>query len=322
MLKPVLKSRPSLALVLLSVLALLSITLFMTLGVKGQWGFALPLRSGKLAALLLVAFCIGISAVLFQTISHNRILTPGIMGFDALYILIETIALFVFGLNFSGQLATSGMFVLEVVVMTGFACLLFYSLFSGGVRSLHLIMLAGIVFGLMFRSLSSFMVRIIDPNEFIILQDRLFASFNQVNTSLLVISTVTVALTSVIGWRLRHHYDVLSLGRDIAINLGVPYQRTLMLTLVLISVFVSVSTALVGPVLFLGLLVSNLAYTLTGSDKHRYTLPAAVLLGVLFLVGGQTLLERVFELSTPLSVVIEFIGGLLFIYLVTRKGHV
>ncbi len=140
-----------------------------------------------------------------------------------------------------------------------------------------------------------------------------------IQTELLLVSAAVVLAVSVIGWRLRRTYDVLALGRDAAINLGIAYRKVLMLTLILIAVLVSVSTALVGPVTFFGLLVSNLAYIIMKSDKHAYTVPAAILLAIAFLVGGQSILERVLQFNTPVSVVIEFIGGLMFIFLVARK---
>jgi len=310
---------PAWRLGLLTCLAVASIVAFMTLGAKGQWSFVIPFRGAKLTAMLLVAYAIAVSSVLFQTVTHNRILTPAIMGFDALYILIQAIIVFIFGLNATAHWDPAWKFLFEVTIMTAFAAALFQWIFSGAARSLHLVMLVGIVFGLLFRSLSSFMIRLIDPNEFLVLQDRMFASFNTIRTDLLLVSTVTVLAVSVIGWRLRSTYDVLALGRDAAINLGIAYRRVLMLTLVLVSVLVSVSTALVGPVTFFGLLVSNLAYMFMKSDKHRYTVPAAVLLAITLLVGGQTVLERVLALNTAVSVVIEFIGGLMFITLVIRK---
>ena len=127
--------------------------------------------------MLAVAYAVAVSSVLFQTITHNRILTPAIMGFDALYLLIQALVVYVFG---QAAVATGhpvAAFLLEVGVMTAFACLLFRWLFADAVRSLHLMMLVGIIFGLLFRSLSSFVIRLIDPNEFLVLQDRMFANF-------------------------------------------------------------------------------------------------------------------------------------------------
>jgi len=87
-----------------------------------------------------------------------------------------------------------------------------------------------------------------------------------------------------------------------------------------VAVLVSVSTALVGPVTFFGLLVATLAHSLVSNSKHRYVLPAAILLGIIALVGGQTLLERVFAFDTALSIIIEFLGGIVFIALVLRRS--
>jgi iron complex transport system permease protein len=88
----------------------------------------------------------------------------------------------------------------------------------------------------------------------------------------------------------------------------------------LVSVLVAVSTALVGPITFFGLLVASLAHSLVGTSRHRYVLPAAALLAIICLVGGQTLLERVFSFDTALSIIIEFVGGIVFIILVLRRA--
>ena len=304
---------------LLAASAVACIAAFMTLGAQGGWSFILPFRGGKLLAMLAVAYAVAVSSVLFQTITHNRILTPAIMGFDALYLLIQALVVYAFG---QAAVATDhpvAAFLLEVGVMTAFACLLFRWLFADAVRSLHL-MMVGIIFGLLFRSLSSFVIRLIDPNEFLVLQDRMFANFNSVRLELLPVALAVMGAVSLLLWRMRSRYDVLALGRDIAVNLGVDYRRTLLTTLAAIAALVSVSTALVGPVTFFGLLVSNLAYQLMGSDRHRHTLPAAMLLAVVFLVGGQTLLERVLRLNTTVSVVIEFLGGIVFLALILRRG--
>ncbi|MBK3745615.1 iron chelate uptake ABC transporter family permease subunit [Paraburkholderia aspalathi] len=290
----------------------------MTLGVKGSWAFALSFRGVKLAAIVLVAYAIAVSTVLFQTVTNNRILTPSIMGFDALYILIQTCVVFFFGTTHLNWLGPNTMFAVEVAIMVMFAGVLYHWLFSGGTRSLHLVMLVGIVFGVLFRSLSNLMQRMIDPNEFAVLQDRFFASFNSVHSEILIFSAAIIFTVSLLGLRLMNVFDVLALGREPAINLGVDHRRTTDIILLLVTVLVSVSTALVGPVTFFGLLVANLAYQIAGSARHRVVLPVAILLAILCLVGGQVILERVFAFNTALSVIIEFLGGLVFIALLVR----
>ncbi len=295
-----------------------AIAVFMTIGAKGRWDFVLPFRGRKLAALVLVAYAIGVSTVLFQTVAANHILTPSIMGFDAFYVLIQTVLVFTLGAARVSTLDPRLMFLIEVGLMVAFSVALYRWLFARTARSLHLLMLVGVVFGVLFRSLSNFMQRIIDPNEFVVLQDRLFASFNIVDQHLLISSAILVLIASVIGWRMLPKLDVLALGHDIAVNLGVDYRRTVSVVLIVVAILVSVSTALVGPVTFFGLLVANLAYQLVPGGRHVMVLPVAVMLGIIFLVAGQTILERVFSFNSALSIVIEFVGGLVFLFLLVK----
>jgi iron complex transport system permease protein len=310
--------RPIHVLLILAAVAAGVIVLFMTLNARGRWDFILPFRGMKVLSMVLVGYAIAVSTVLFQTVSHNRILTPSIMGFDALYVLIQTGLIFTIGSAALTALDPRVLFACEVAAMVVFSSVLYRWLFSGGSRSLHLLVLVGIVFGALFRSLSSFMQRIIDPNEFVLLQDRLFASFNSVDNNLLAISTATVIAVSLVGWRLISAYDVLALGREASINLGINHNRVVTIVLMQVAILVSVSTALVGPVTFFGLLVANLAYQIAGTHKHRFVLPVAALLAIICLVGGQLILERVFAFDTALSIVIEFVGGIVFLALLIR----
>jgi len=312
--------RPRLVLLALLLLALVCMLAFMTVGAKGSWTFVLKFRGAKLAALLLVAYTVAVSTVLFQTVTNNRILTPAVMGFDALFVLGHTLLFVVLGSQDALAIDARLRFVADTLLLIVFAGVLYRWLFSGGTRSLHLLMLVGIIFGVLFRSLSNFMQRILDPNEFAVLRDTLFASFNTIDTTLLAISAGVVALATLAGWRLFHTFDVLALGRATAINLGVAHRRVVTSILILIAVLVAVSTALVGPVLFFGLLVAALAHYLVGSHRHCHLLPAAVLLAIVCLVGGQVVLERLFAFDTALAIVIEFLGGLVFIFMILKQG--
>ncbi len=311
-------SRPAIVIAVLCVLALLSIAAFMVLGARGPWSFVIPFRGRRLLALVLVAYAIAVSTVLFQTVTNNRILTPSIMGFDALYVLVQTAVVFFLGAHVLALADPYTRFLGEVVLMAGFAWVLFRWLFLGEERSLHLLILVGIVFGIFFRSLATFMQRVLDPNAFQVLQDSLFASFQNVDTTLLWISLALCAAVTLVLARIAHSFDVLTLGRAQAISLGVDYPRTVMTILTSVAILVAVSTALVGPITFFGLLVASLARALLGQSLHRYVLPASVLLGVVALVGGQTALERIFAFDTALSIIVEFLGGLVFILLIVR----
>ncbi|WP_277884145.1 iron chelate uptake ABC transporter family permease subunit [Paroceanicella profunda] len=315
---PAPRATPRRVLALLGLAALACAAAFMLWDAKGPWSFLLPFRGTKLAALLLVGYAVAVSTVVFQSVTGNRILTPAIMGFDALFILIQSVL--AFGL---GGLAVSGldprvMFLAQVAVMTGFALALYAWLFLKGGRSLHLVLLVGIVLGILFRSVAGLLQRLMDPGAFLTLQDRLFASFNTVNPTLLGLSALIVAGVSLAGLGRLHRLDVLHLGREGAINLGLDHRRTVLGCLAVVSVLVSVSTALVGPVTFLGLLVANLAWMLVRSHRHALVIPAAVLIAAICLVGGQAVLEHGFGMATALGILMEFFGGLFFLFLLLR----
>jgi iron complex transport system permease protein len=309
---------PRQTLLVLLALTLASIAAFMLVGAKGSWDFILPFRGTKIWAMVVIGCAVATSTVLFQTITANRILSPAIMGFDALYLLIQTSLVFAFG---GLAYATSDpqlRFVFDVTAMVVFSTLLFRWLFSTTGRSLHLLVLVGIVFGVLFRAIGSLMLRLIDPNEFAVLQDTFFANFNAVDGTLLALSSVAIVAVGIVVWRLLPQLDVLSLGREQAINLGVDHRRIVSIVLVLVAILVSISTALVGPVTFFGLLVANLAYLLIRSHRHIHIIPAATLISVIALVGGQVILERVFGFNSALSIIIEFVGGLVFIFMLLR----
>ena len=99
--------------------------------------------------------------------------------------------------------------------------------------------------GTLFRSATSFMQLLIDPNEFLVIQDRMFASFNNINTDLLWVSLLTVAGVFVYFLRFADYLDVLALGRDHAVNLGVDYDRVVSRLFVIVAALVSIATALV-----------------------------------------------------------------------------
>ncbi len=304
-----------------AVLAVLAVAGFLLADTGGYAGLVVPLRVTRLVALVVVAWAVAVSTVLFQTVTGNRILTPALMGFDALYILIQTAVVFFFSAQLFRDTDPRLQFLIEALVMIAFALTLFRWLFAGGRYELHVLVLVGLVFATMFRSITGLLQRLIDPSEFQVLQNLLFASFATVDEDLVWVATAVVAAVTVLVIRRLRVYDVLALGPGVATNLGVDHRRETTRVLVLVAVLVSVSTALVGPVTFFGLLVAHIAYQLAGTHRHAVVLPLAALAAVVALVGGQFLLERVLQVTTTLSVVIEFLGGLTFLALILHRSR-
>lgn len=305
---------PDRRLFFLSVLAMVAVIAYLLLDLKGNLAFVVGLRANKLLALIEVSVAIAVSTVIFQTVTNNRILTPSIMGLDALYSFGQMLLIFLLGGLGYASISPHVKFGSEVVLLMIFASAILLPMLLSRI-DMSLMLLAGIVIGILFRSLQSLLARLIDPNEFAIAQGASFANFNGVRTDLLIISTALVVLGVVLAWRSRHVLDIVALGPDSATGLGIPWAKTTAAFLLLVAMLVAVSTALVGPVAFFGLLVVAVAERVVKTRRHAVLLPASVLVAVVVLVGGQTILQHGLGSSSTLSVVVEFVGGTVFLLL-------
>jgi len=293
-------------------------SLFLLYRLGNNWEFALQLRSVKVIAMLIVAGSVAYSSVAFQTLTNNRILTPSIMGFESLYLLIQTVIVYIYGDETYKVLSSIDNFLVSVIGMIGFGLVLYLLIYKKGKNNIYLLLLVGIILGTLFSSLSSFMQLLIDPNDFFIVQGKMFATFNKINGDLLWPSAIILIVILVFGFRLTKYLDVMALGREQAVNLGLNYNSMVKLFLVIIAILVSISTALVGPITFLGLLVTNLTYELFKTHKHSIIIVACSIISAIALLAGQFIMERVLNLSTPLSAIINMVGGLYFIYLLLK----
>ncbi|MFD8936936.1 iron chelate uptake ABC transporter family permease subunit [Streptomyces sp. NPDC059578] len=302
------------------VLAAIAVFCFLFLFIKGSFDFAFERRLTMLGTMTVVAFAQAVGTVVFQTITHNRILTPSIMGFDSVYILMQTLLVSVFG--GSVLAATDGMpkLITQTLLMVGFTMLLFGWLFNGRKGSIHVLLLVGVVLGLAFRSLSDFLQRLLSPAEYDVLSARLFGRLSSAEAEYLPLAGGVCLIVGAIVWQRRYRLDTLLLGRDAATNLGIAHKRELSLMLLLISLLVAMSTALAGPMTFFGFVTAMLAYQMSGTHRHVIVLPMAFLIGLITLAGGQFVMEHVFYASGMLTVVIEFLGGAIFLVHLLRKG--
>mgnify|MGYP002655746124 CR=1 FL=1 len=187
-----------------------------------QYQFTSRLR--KLILMILVGGAIAASVVIFQAITTNRLLTPSIMGLDAVYMFVKVLIVFVFGVQsvFVTNLYIS--FLISLIVMIGFSLLLFQGIFRIGNVSVYLILLVGIILGTFFRSITGFLELIINPEDFLAVQSAMFANFDASNTKLVTLCGVILIILIMITVYAIPYLDVLLLGRDQALNLGISYQ--------------------------------------------------------------------------------------------------
>lgn len=302
---------------ILAFLTLIMALIFVFAGLKDFDEYALKNRFLQIAAIVIVAICIAVSTVIFQTLCNNKILTPAIIGLDSLYMLLQSALVFSLGSANLSVYRNDINFLITLVCMVVFSLGLYKILFSSD-KSIYLIMLLGLIFGTLFSTLSSFFEILIDPDEFMIIQGRMFASFDNVAFDVLALAYIVTLLSFIWIFRYMKFLDPLSLGKDLSINLGINYQKISKHLMIIIAILTSISTALVGPITFLGLLVVNITYELFKTAKHSILLLACILISILALLGGVFFVSRIFDYNTTISVIINFLGGIYSIYLVLK----
>jgi iron complex transport system permease protein len=113
--------------------------------------------------------------------------------------------------------------------------------------------------------------------------------------------------------------NTLSGGDDVARNLGVNVRRLRNYGLTISAFVTSACLAFTGVIGFIGLMAPHICKMVIGND-HRYLLPASALLGALILLLSDTVARTILRpVELPVGIIMYLIGGLFFIWLVTRK---
>ena len=308
-------------LLFLAVLAALAAAMYMTVEVNFENArllrYALKIRAPKLIAMLIAASAIGGASIVFQSIINNTIVTPCLLGMNSLYTLIHTAVVFAAGSILAAN--ANAAFATDLVLMGITATVLYSYLFRKTNHNVLYVLLVGTVLTSFFGSIQSAMIRTMDPNEYDNLLSTLVASFSNINSEIILFTVIALAA---VVFALRKELallDVITLGREQAINLGVDYDRTIRRLLLGVTLCIAAATAMVGPISFLGLIIANLARQFLKTYRHSFLITGSSLFGMLVLVGGQLAVEHVFSYAIPVSVFITAGGGIYFLYLLLRK---
>ena len=304
---------------LLALLVLLAAVCYMVVAVnfgnQQLMLYSMKIRTPKLVVMLITAFAIGGASIVFQSIINNTIVTPCLLGMNSLYTLIHTAVVFAAG---SGSILAANAncsFAVDLVLMGVVATVVYSFLFKKTKHNVLYVLLIGTVLSSFFSSIQSTLTRVMDPNEYDNLLATLVASFSNINSEIIVISLIVLAA---IVFALRRELallDVITLGKDQAINLGVDYDRCVRRLLLGVTLCIAVATAMVGPISFLGLIIANLSRQLLKTYRHSQLILGSALFGMIVLVGGQLLVEHVYSYTIPVSVFITVGGGVYFLYL-------
>lgn len=309
-------------LIVLSIISIVASGLYQFTDVNPKFfDYAMSLRFPRLTAMVLAAFAIASSSLVFQTLIRNTIVTPCLLGMNSLYVLIHTVVVFIWGAGSIFATDPLWSFALDLVVMGVVSYLIYNTIFQKTGGNVLYILLIGTVLSTFFTSTQSSLTRIMDPNEYDALLNTLVANFSNVNAAVLLPSLILLAL---IAFALRKEIavlDVLALGREQAINLGVDYNRVVQKLLLGVALYIAVATALVGPLSFMGLITANIARQVLPTHRHSHLIAASVLVGLVIVCGGQFIVEHIAVYSVPMSVFVTIGGGFYFLYLILTSNR-
>ena len=286
----------------------------------GFWLIA-QLRMKNLVVLAIVALSQAFATVAFQTVTNNRIITPSIMGFESLYVAIQTGAMYFFGVTAIVDLKGLTPFAIQLVVMVGLSLALYGWLLSGRYGSVAIMLLIGVVIGGGLGSIATFMQRTLTPSEFDILSARLFGSIANSDSAYLPLAIPLCVLACIAIFASSGRLNVLALGRDTTSNLGLNHRFEMMKILFFVSILMAVSVSMIGPMVFLGFLVAMLAYQFSDTYDHKYILPMAALIAFTILGGAYFIMKNIFYAQGVVSIIVEVVGGVAFLIVIMRKGR-
>ena len=311
---------------IMAALVLLAAAAYMTVDVNfgnaKLLAYSMRIRAPKLIVMLITAFAIGGASLVFQSIINNTIVTPCLLGMNSLYTLIHTAVVFCVGSGSVLAANANAAFAIDLVLMGITATLIYSYLFKKTKHNVLYVLLVGTVLTSFFSSVQSTMTRVMDPNEYDTLLTTLVASFSNVNAEIILFALIVLAAVIFFLRRELALLDVLTLGKEQAINLGVNYDRCIRRLLLGVTLAIAVATAMVGPISFLGLIIANLARQLLRTYRHTQLILGSALFGMIVLVGGQIIVEHVFTYAVPISVFITVGGGLYFLYLLLTRRRV
>ena len=285
--------------------------------------YILSRRLPTLAVMLIASLAVGSCSIIFQTVANNRIVTPSLLGMGSMYTLIHTAVVFVLGTAHPLVTDANLSFLIDLALMALAASTVYSHVFRITGSNLLYILLIGTVLSSLFGSIQSSMIRIMDPGDYDTLLTALVADFTNVNTEVMVISLILLAALAFWLRKDLRLLDVIALGKDQAVNLGVDYNKTVRRLLLGVALCISVATAMVGPLSFLGLIVANLSRQITKTYRHSFLIPGAALIAMAAVITGQIISQHIFHYTVPISTLVTIGGGIYFLYLLLfKKGGI
>jgi len=263
---------------------------------------------------------IAIVSLAFQTITQSRILTPSMIGFDSVFIGTQTLLVFAFGSFTPFFTDPIRNFFVTSSVMVIISMLMFGTILRRNKNNIIFLLMFGIVLSGTVSNGARYLQSLMNFYEFYQVQAATAVTVMNMNTDVINIAWPIIIVVAVLMIMRHRTYDVMSLGAEQAKSLGVAYNHELNYTLILISIGMSVATAMIGSLAFLGLMVVNASRELIKTHRHLPLFICSAAVAILTLVMGSAI-EQLLQGAIPLTTIINLVGCAYVFYLILKENR-
>jgi iron complex transport system permease protein len=277
------------------------------------WTIRLP----RVALAIIAGAGLAAAGATMQGILRNPLVSSYVLGISSAAGFGAALAI-VFGVSivsFGGYLIIGNAFIFCLLAM-----IIVYLIARVRGMSTETVILAGVAVGFLFSALLS-VIQYVSPQDqavqaivFWLMGGLYNATWQNILICLPIIG-IAIILMMFQSWNI----NIMSMGEDVAVSLGVNSKRVLATNMVLETVATASIIAFTGIIGFVDLIAPHIARMLIGND-HRYLIPCSILVGALMLLGADTV-GRLIIMPTelPVGIVTSLLGVPFFIYLLVSK---
>ena len=278
---------------------------------------AVPALIGMAVAAIMIAMV----SLCFQTVTQSRILTPSMIGFDSVFVGIQTLLVFAFGSESRLFMNPYWNYLISAGAMIAVSMLMYGFILRRNKNNVVFLLMFGLVLSGIVRNGARYLQIIMTERDFMQVQAATSVTVNNMNTKIIFLALPIMLVVIAALMRKHRVLDIMSLGGDNAKSLGVPYEKNVNSSLIIISLGMSVATALIGSLAFLGLLAVNIARELLRTHKHLPLFIVSSALAALTLILGQAVVELL-QGAVPVTAIIDLTGCSYMFYLILKENRI
>lgn len=265
---------------------------------------------------LLIGGALTLAGIAFQALLRNPLAEPYILGISSGGSLGAMTAISL-GINAVMGLPTLPFFAFAGALLT--MMLVYYiALIEKRVHP-HTLLLAGVIVGFFFSAIINFLITVVSSEEAHSFQFWMMGDLDVEPGMLMLVVTICLVVSGIIIACYARNFNLLVLGEEAAMQLGVDVERMKLVVFILASLMTGAAVSACGMIGFVGLIIPHIGRMLFGVD-HRILIPASTLLGAAFLILADTLARTILGAhEIPVGVVTAICGGPFFIYLLRKR---